>query len=723
MSVIQNIQEKYAKLMAIIIAVALMIFVVMLAFENGGRLFSGGGNSTSVGTVNGETIVYTDFLKKVDQQEKNMEAQYAQYGGGVPPGLRQQALDEAWTQEVNQVLQNNEFDKLGLKVGKKEMGDILYGSAAPDELKKAFTDSTTGIFNSLAAKQYIDQKLKLKKGTAEQLEERERMILGINSLQTARLTDKYNSIFANSVNVPKWFIEKENADKSQLAKISLVRDMYGANSDSTIKISDKEIEDYVNKHKKDFKQPESRSIDYVTFSALPSASDSDVVRNKVLGLKPEFDTTHDVNKVLIAQGITTFYDSYLNGPRIQIPVKDSIFKLPIGAVYGPYIDGSNYTLAKLLGVRHQPDTVKVRHILVATSQRDPQSGQMYPVKDSATARKTIDSIQTAIRNGANFDSLCAKLSDDGTKNTGGIYDNVEPGRMVAEFNDFIFGNPVGSKGVVKTDFGFHYIEILSQKGNTAAYKIAYISKPIEVSQETETNALSEASLFAGDSRDQKSFDANVEKLKAKGVNKIVAAGITPMASDIQGLGPSRPFIKNIYKAKKGDVLDPERVGDSYVVAIVTEINEEGTLPVAKARPLAEPLLKNKKVAEKLKQKIGTITTLEAAATALGGKPIETADSLRMTGARPPILTRESKIIGAAFNPANRGKVVTEAIEGADGIYVIRVDNVTATPVPDANVAEQRKARYQQGKQQAMYQPTLKGLRDAAKIKDRRSDFF
>ena len=36
--------------------------------------------------------------------------------------------------------------------------------------------------------------------------------------------------------------------------------------------------------------------------------------------------------------------------------------------------------------------------------------------------------------------------------------------MVPEFNDFIFGNPVGSKGIVKTEFGYHYIEILSQKG-------------------------------------------------------------------------------------------------------------------------------------------------------------------------------------------------------------------------------------------------------------------
>src|SRR6478736_2144531 len=126
MSVIQRIQDKYAKLMAIIIAVALMIFVVMLAFENGGRLFSG--NSTTIGKVNGHTIDYTDFAKKVDQAEKTMEAQ----GGGSGVQLQQRAVEAVWNNEVEQTLQTSELSKLGIKVGKREMGDILYGANPPD---------------------------------------------------------------------------------------------------------------------------------------------------------------------------------------------------------------------------------------------------------------------------------------------------------------------------------------------------------------------------------------------------------------------------------------------------------------------------------------------------------------------------------------------------------------------------------------------------------------
>src|SRR5690349_11173501 len=120
MSVIQKIQDKYAKLMAVIIAVALMIFVVMLAFENGGSLFRGG-NSTSIGKVNGTSIEYNDFMRKVDQQEKNIEARQ-----GPQAGLQQRAIEDVWNNEVNQILQDKELERLGIKVGRKELGDILY---------------------------------------------------------------------------------------------------------------------------------------------------------------------------------------------------------------------------------------------------------------------------------------------------------------------------------------------------------------------------------------------------------------------------------------------------------------------------------------------------------------------------------------------------------------------------------------------------------------------
>jgi len=53
--------------------------------------------------------------------------------------------------------------------------------------------------------------------------------------------------------------------------------------------------------------------------------------------------------------------------------KDTLVKIPTGTVYGPYVDGNSYVLAKMVGVKNWPDSSKVRHILIATV--DPRSGQ------------------------------------------------------------------------------------------------------------------------------------------------------------------------------------------------------------------------------------------------------------------------------------------------------------------------------------------------------------
>lgn len=712
MSVIQKIQDKYGKVMAIIIGISLVIFVVMLAFENGGSLFNS--QSMTVGKINGEEVDVQNFSRLVDQQTQMMKAR--QMGDGEMAA--QQANEAAWNQEIMRVLIDQETEKLGINVGKKELNDLLFGANPPQELRQAFTDPQTGQYNGAMAAQQINQ-IK-SQGTVEQKAE---MNSFLDQLVLQHLGQKFDALLTTSINFPKWMIEKQNAENALISKVSFVREPYTSISDSAVKVTDADIQKFIDKNKKDFKQQESRGISYVAFNAQPSATDTAVALKNINELKVAFDSTNDVEGFLASQGVNTFYNGYISSNRIQIPMKDSIFKVGVGNIYGPYVDGSSYSLAKVLGAKQIPDTVKIRHILIGLSTQDPQSGQQIPLRDSATAKKLADSVALAIRNGANFDSMVVRFSTDpGSVNNGGVYDNVPSGQMVPAFNDFIFGNPVGSKGVVKTDFGYHIIEILSQKGSATGYKIAYITKPIETSSETDMLANNEATKFAGQVKDQKTFNAAADKLqKEKGINKAIATDIPPSGSMIQGLGSSRAFVKSIYDADLGDIIQPQRVGDHYVVGLVTEVNKEGTMSASKARMMVEPLLINEKKAEIIKNKIGKVSTLEAAATALK-KTVETADSIRFNGQGNPVLGFEPKVIGASFNKANLNKVVPEAIAGTQGVYVMRVDNQMATPVATANVEQERNARYQQAKQQSRFQ-SLQALRDAATIKDYRNKFY
>lgn len=712
MSVIQKIQDKYGKVMAIIIGISLVMFVVMLAFENGGTLFNS--QSTTVGKINGEDVDIQKFSKLVEQQTQMMNSQ----GMGGGEMAAQQANEQAWNQEIAKVLISQEADKLGITVGKKEFNDMLFGANPPQELRQAFTDPQTGQYNASVANQQINQ-IK-SKGTEQQKAE---MNSFLDQLVLQQLGTKFDALLTTSINFPKWMIEKQNAENALMSKISFVREPYTSISDSAVKVTEADIQNYIDKNKKDFKQPESRSISYLAFNAQPNAADSAQARKDILELKAAFDSTKDVRGFLANQGVSTYYNSYISSKRIQVPMKGSIFRVGAGNIYGPYVDGGSYALAKVIGVKNIPDTVKLRHILIGLSTQDPQTGQQIPLRDTATAKKLADSLFLAIQKGSNFDSLVAKFSTDpGSANTGGVYDNVPSGQMVPEFNDFIFGNSVGSKGVVKTDFGYHIIEILSQKGNSAGYKIAYVTKPIEASTETDLAASAEATKFAALIKDRKSFDAAAEKLqKEKGINKAIATDIPPTGSSIQGIGTSRAFVKSIYDADLGDIIQPQRVGEFYVVGLVTEVNKEGTMSPAKARMMVEPLLVNEKKADIIKNKIGKISSLEAAAAALK-KTVETADSIRFGGQGSQVLGFEPKVIGASFNKTNLNKVVPEAIAGTQGVYVVRVDNQVATPVANANIDQERTMRYQQAKQQARFQ-SLQALKEAATIKDYRTKFY
>lgn len=695
-----------------IIAIALVGFILTDYFQSRGR--GSAGPSETIGTVNGKKIGFNDFNAKVEQAQEQMKQQ----GYPAGPQMMQKAIDDTWDQEVNRILIEEELDRLGIQVSKKELGDILYGPNAPQDLKTQFADSATGQYNAVQAKKQIDQKLK--RGTPE---EKANINNYINQLILQRRYEKYMSLFSSSVNVPRWFVEKKNADESQMAKVSLVKEVYTSIPDSTINIEDKEISDYISKHKEDFKQEESRNISFVTFSAAPSASDTADAAKRLLELKTTFDTTDNLEQLLASEGVDPAYNynGYRSGKSIQSLFKDSIFRMPVGGVYGPYLEGNSYVLAKLEGVRRVPDTVKVRHILVATMQRDPQSGQSYMVRDTASAYKLADSIRTAIAGGSNFDTLCAKFSEDpGSKDKGGVYEKVPSGQMVGSFNDFIFLNPVGSKGIVKTVFGYHYIEVLSQQGSGPGYKISMLPKEIVVSPETDNNASNQANLFAGDSRDVKSFDANFEKnLKPKGINKGVAT-VTPKDGQIMGLGFSRSFIRSLFEAKAGQVLKPEKIDNNYVVAVITEVLKEGTMSVSRARPGVEAVLRNKRKAAMLKQKAGKLSTLEAVAAAWGGKQIETIDSIRIAGGTNNPLAYEPRVTGAIFNPANKGKIISEALEGQSGVYVVRVDSISATPVTAGSVADQRKAQAAQKKES--YNP-ISALKKEATIKDRRTERY
>ncbi|OYW75129.1 MAG: hypothetical protein B7Z27_08860, partial [Sphingobacteriia bacterium 32-37-4] len=330
-------------------------------------------NSSVIAKVNGTSIERGAFEERL----KSQEAMYAGQGA-----TRDQLIGTVYDMEVDNIVLNQEFDKLGLTVSAKELNDILFGENSP--LRQEFTDPKTGEFKVDDAKRAFAQIKKSK--NAEQI----KMINSgyIEPTIQNSLRNKYQNLLIQSVYVPKWMVEKQQADNNAVASASYVYYPYVALPDSSVKVSEADINNYVKKHSNEFKkEEETRSIAYVSFSAAPTSADSAATLAQINDLKAEFAASSDAAAFLGKVGTElAFYNSYFGGSRIQVTNKDSIIRLPIGGLFGPYVDGNNYVIAKMVGIKQWPDSVTVRHILIGTN--DPQSGQQ--VRDDSTGKKLVD---------------------------------------------------------------------------------------------------------------------------------------------------------------------------------------------------------------------------------------------------------------------------------------------------------------------------------------------
>jgi peptidyl-prolyl cis-trans isomerase D len=692
MSIIQNIRDKGAWIIFTIIVIALVAFVLQDGIGKQGNT-----TETDLGTVNGVAINKINFEEKLEIQVQNYASQ------GVK---REQLIGFLWNQEIDRILYINEQEKLGITIGNKELTDVLFGTESP--FKQEFTDPNTGEFKVNDAKQAIAQVKKSK--NQEQINQIEKLYIE-PSIEN-RLRNKYQALIVKGLQLPTWMVQKQYNESNSIANIDIIGVPYANISDSTIKVTDDEVASYIKENAAAFQVEEaSKSINFVGFSAAPTSADSTNVLNSITALKADFQAAQDPAVFLNKVGSDLpFYNSFISGKSIQIPNKEAIIAAGVGNVYGPYVDGKNYTIAKVIGVKQWPDSASVRHILITTAG---QNGQL--VRDDSTAKKLIDSIRFAIAGGASFDAMVLKYSEDaGSKEKGGKYEMFPQAQMVGPFNDFSFDNSVGTKGVVKTDFGYHYIEVLKQTPRSPAYKIAYLSKAILPSSETIGAASAAAAAFATASKDIKSFNQEAVKLNKQ---TFPAVGIKSMDYEIPGLGESRSLVRWVYENDLNSVSEPTEIGDSYFVAIITGEEKAGLASVASAKPQVEGILRDQKKATQIKQsfKGNTMEAIAASAKTI----VQPADSINFNYSLIPGIGNEPKLVGAAFNKAFLNKP-SAPIAGNAGVFVISVKSQGAKAATQDLVSFESDLL---NRTRSVIYRTNIALKKVAKIKDNRMKVY
>jgi peptidyl-prolyl cis-trans isomerase D len=718
MQIIQTIRDKGAAVVIAVIALSLIGFLLMDAKSGSNNFF--GSLSSSLGKVNGEAIERAEFEAKFKQADAVAANQAQQYGQKPEAG---QIRQQVWDNIVGQRIFSAEAKKLGIDFTSKELNRLFFSNDPSNPFLQGggFTDPASGQLDASKVSQKIAE---MKKAKGEEADNYDQIA---EQIKVQNIFGKYNALLTASAYYPSWMQEKDKAENKNFANISFVAIPYSVISDSTVKVTDDEINSYIQKHKNQFKQEEGRIISYVSFSQLPSGDDSAKTKGIVTDLKPQFEADTNAAAFLARNAsLVPLNEDYIWKSKYQSSAKDTITSLPKGGVYGPYIEGNNFVLAKMVDIKQQPDSVFCRHILIKIA--DLKNGQVSnQIRPDSTAKRLIDSIANAAKNGADFNELVLKYSEDGgSKTTKGEYHFNSDNRLVDSFYRTVFYEPVGTKKVVlgvdnENYVGYHYIEVLNQFKFEPAYKVAYMVKEILSSEATIQNANNNATRLSG-VKSGKDFESYVAK---NGLQKVNWPTIVK-ENDFQlgQLQDARQLVKWAFEAKKGDVSEPFNLDNQFVVATVDKIQEKGTQDAATARPMVEGIIRNQKRAEVIIKNLGANPTFEAAAAKYNQQvQVAGADSsLTFSSQIIANVGPEPKVIGASFDKQNQTKI-SAPIEGSTAVYLIKVNSIGSKPADSPEIEEQQKKQQKTTLVTQASSGWFEGLKNQATIKDNRSKFY
>jgi len=689
MAVLNSIRKRGVFLI-LIIALALFSFILSDIINKGSSAAS---VQNVVATVNGTEILREDFMTQVDEYQRNLG----------PNAAASQAMNLVWDRQLKSLLYDQQVKALGLTISEEQLNDQLRMTLANNptfqDENGLYSDARlleymAAIQNNARAKQQWDTFLK---GVRESLGQ-----------------STYATLVASGMEVSMADGEQLYRFENDKIDIEYLHVPYSSIADEDVTVSESEIKTYIREHAQDFEVDPMVDLEYVIFEESASNEDMEAQKEDLTALIDGFNAADDVAFYVNDNSDQNFVDQWVRKEGMAQILRDSLLALPEGDVYGPYRDGSNFKLSKVVATMQMPDSVEARHILIPVGLSRADSITRSPAEALAFADSLYAELKKNRRKFADF--VRAHSSDLGSVEKGGHYDYFGYNTMVAPFRDFCFEGRTGDLGVVESQFGVHIIEIEGQKEKSTAYKVATISREIEPSEATLSLVFSESAKFEEASRNEGfSVAADQKGLTPRPVNRIGA-----LDANIPGIGNNRSIINWAFQ---GDVAvgDVKRfnLNESYVVAQVTrKSTEKALMSVAEASATVTPILRKQKKAQIIRQGLSGTTLQELASSQ--NVTVKTASAL--TRATPTIAGAgtEPVVVGAAFGVGALN--TTELIDGETGVFKVRV--LSEQPAVDLENYSSYVNQIKSGLLvNAINTRIFNALKAIADIEDNRADFY
>ncbi|HDO26823.1 MAG TPA: hypothetical protein ENH02_01780 [Bacteroidetes bacterium] len=706
MAVIGSIR-KHSTFLVIVIGVALAAFILG-DFTKKQRM---GSRSVVAGEVAGEKITIIDFNNKVDQ---NIEATKQQKKKEkLTPEEIFRIKNNTWSQMVNTILMNKQYDALGLTVTSDELFDMVQGPNPHPLVQQSFINPNTGKFDRNIVMQFLE--------TLDQNkpEIKQQWIQFEDYLKKDRLREKYNTLILKGYYIPKELALMEYSDENDKADIQYVSRKYAMIPDTLVDPTEEDYAAVYEKEKERFKEEPNVDFAYVIFEVIPSIKDLQDSRKEVNQIYEEFKTTVDIPRFVQLNSDNPYDSSWKTKGQLPVQIDSIMFNSPVGTIAKPYMENNTFHIARLVDVAFRPDSLKASHILI--SYRGALKANSTITRTKEQAKQLADSLYNVIkRSPGKLEALSLSFSDDPSAKTNkGNLGWFADGMMVHQFNEAVINTKVKRVTMVETPFGFHIIKVTGKKDLEKKVKVAMIDQEVLASNQTYQQIFAKASKLASETHNLDEFDAAIEK---DGYNKRLAQKIHKMDNHIAGLKSPRQIIRWAFKdnTNVGQVSEVFDLEGQFVVAVLTNRIQEGYPSLDQVKTRLNTKVYNNLKAQLILTEIKPYGDDMQKIAGLADFKMDEMPALTFVSRNIKGYGTENEIIGQVFGTEEGQKF--GPVIGKGGVFIVKLKKLTKASQPD-NLDIIKTRLFNRLKSQIDRGEIYIALKDNAEIEDDRINFY
>ena len=699
MAVLQKIRVKFGLAISIIIALALLSFIIdPNTLESALNSMS---SKYDVGQIAGKRVSYTDFQENMD---KFTTIHQIATGSSTQNEQSQlQIRNAAWQDYLDRYMFIKNAKAAGIRVGADEVVDLTTGNSISPVLSQnpAFADET-GAYSPDLLRDFVQNDVPA--------DESGRLKVYWNYLQNTMMTqkfyDKYGAMFANASYLPKVMTDRLVAETNTTAKVDYVMVPFNY-SDSTVKVTNAEIKAYYNAHKKDYKQAAGRDIEYVVYEVVPSEADIQKTSDDMEAVVGEFATTTNMKAFLLRNSERSYSEYWYKqnelASNLSSDIADFVFSGAKGA--SPvYKSGDMFRSVRTMDSAMVPDSVYVKHILL----------------QGMDAKQKADSLCAVAAKGGSFSNLVAMYSADQNSSADGELGNLgwfTQNYIIPGFEPAITAEP-GKPFVLNTQYGSHVVVVTKRTKPVAKKQVAILEKTALASKETFNEFYAQANRFATIAGG--TYEGYKRAIDSTGVYSHPMNNVTEATANYGSVSQAKEITRWVYDNKPGKASNIITVNNNFFFVVALKaVRDEGYKAIAEVAPQIDDILRTKKLQEvsckEVAAKIEGMTDLEEIATALkaGSNSREDVSFNTSTGAS----MLEPALVGAVA-AAPEGQICGP-VAGQGCVYVFKVsDRATGSfyTAEDAINAEKQKAQY-------AAQMIISAMMEYDDVKDNRARFF